>query len=119
MIRGEKVYSFVKFEHEIEPTYREKLANAKKKAEVREVFELTLLELLKSISNEFEKFTQEDIKFEPKKLEFSDELKKKVEEFSKNSDLHAIIERMYEAAQHRYQKIENDENTDYFNIKTK
>ncbi|ACJ74984.1 hypothetical protein H17ap60334_10575 [Thermosipho africanus H17ap60334] len=116
MEKGKKIISFVKYEHEIEPSYREKLANAKRKSDVREVFINTLLELLSSIDPEFNEFSQEDIKFESEYYEFSKKLEEKLEKF-KDSDLHAIIERIFEAAKNRYLKIEHDENTDYFNLK--
>ncbi|MBT1248504.1 MULTISPECIES: hypothetical protein [unclassified Thermosipho (in: thermotogales)] len=119
MIKGEKVYSYVKFEHEIEPTYREKIALAKKRSEVKKILFETLKILLTKVDEIFENLTPEDVNFDGENLKFSKKWQEEIEKFSKNSDLNAIIQRITEAAIHRIKKIENDENTDYFNIKTK
>jgi hypothetical protein len=114
----EKMLSYVKYEHELETEYREKLAEAKRKSDVRDVFAEFILKLLRKINPDIPASLQEQIRFDEKEFlfEFVDELKKVVDELSEESDLKAIINRMYEAASHRYKKIEHDENLDYFRI---
>ncbi|MGC8954799.1 MAG: hypothetical protein ACP5JS_01735 [Fervidobacterium sp.] len=117
MEKNEKMNSFVKFEHELETEYREKLAEAKRKSDVKDVFAEMLVKLLSKILPEV-KLSIEEIKFDEKefKYEFTGELGKVIEEISKSSDLKAIINRMYDTALHRYKKIEHDENMDYFRL---
>ncbi|MGC8902909.1 MAG: hypothetical protein ACP5KD_06180 [Fervidobacterium sp.] len=117
MEKNEKMNSFVKFEHELETEYREKLAEAKRKSDVKDVFAEMLVRLLSKILPEV-KLSIEEIKFDEKefKYEFTGELGKVIEEISKSSDLKAIINRMYDTALHRYKKIEHDENMDYFRL---
>ncbi|MEJ5257065.1 MAG: hypothetical protein WHS64_02305 [Fervidobacterium sp.] len=114
----EKMLSFVKHEHELETEYREKLAEAKRKSDVREVFAEYIIRLLKKINPDVPASLVHEIKFDEKELkyEFTGELAKIVEEIGFQSDLKAIINRMYETAQHRYKKIEHDENLNYFRI---
>ncbi|MGB9614976.1 MAG: hypothetical protein ACPL3B_05710, partial [Fervidobacterium sp.] len=111
MEKNEKMNSFVKFEHEFETEYREKLAEAKRKSDVKDVFAEMLVKLLSKILPEV-KLSIEEIKFDERefKYEFTGELGKVIEEISKSSDLKAIINRMYDTALHRYKKIEHDEN---------
>lgn len=118
MEKMEKMVSYVKFEHELENEYREKLAEAKRKSDVRDVFSEFVIKLLKKIIPEVSLSMVEYIKFDEKefKYEFTGELEKLIEEIGKSSDLKAIINRMYESASHRYKKIENDENIDYFRV---
>jgi hypothetical protein len=117
MIKGEKVLSYIKYYNEIESEYREKLAEAKRKADVREVFNYILLKFLSKIDNSIDQSYDEFIKFDGKSLNFESPLKEKIEKLAEKSDLHAIIERIFEAAKNRYLKLENDENTDYFYLK--
>lgn len=121
MEKAEKMLSYVKFEHELETDYREKLAEAKRKSDVREIFTEFLFKLLKKIEPSISSSLLEFVKFDEKefKFEFIGELSEMVEELSKNSDLKAIINRMYENALHRYKKIEHDENINYFRLNNK
>ncbi|AMW32969.1 hypothetical protein SAMN04488510_10325 [Fervidobacterium changbaicum] len=114
----EKMVSYVKYEHELEPEYREKLAEAKRKSDVREVFAEFVIRLLRMINPDIPFSFKEQIRFDEKEFqfEFVDELKQAVDELSAGSDLKAIINRMYEAANKRYKKIEHDENLDYFRL---
>ncbi|MGQ9855352.1 MAG: hypothetical protein ACUVQF_01305 [Fervidobacterium sp.] len=114
----EKMLSFVKYEHELENEYREKLAEAKRKSDVKEFFAEYVIRLLRKINPNVPMSLIDEIKFDEKELkyEFTGELAKIVEEIGSQSDLKAIINRMYETAQHRYKKIEHDENLDYFRI---
>lgn len=114
----EKMLSFVKYEHELETEYREKLAEAKRKSDVKEFFAEYVLRLLKKINPDVPMSLIDEIKFDEKefKYEFTGELAKVVEEIGSQSDLKAIIRRMFEAAEHRYKKIEHDENLNYFRI---
>ncbi|MDK2885541.1 MAG: hypothetical protein PWP54_99 [Thermosipho sp. (in: thermotogales)] len=116
MIKGEKIVSYVKYYNEIEAEYREKLVEAKRKADVREVFIYILLKFLSKIDDSIDQSYSEFIKFEGESFEILSPLKEKVEKLAEKSDLHAIIERIFEAARNRYIKIEHDENTDYFNL---
>ncbi|MBO8160921.1 MAG: hypothetical protein H0Z24_04740 [Thermosipho sp. (in: Bacteria)] len=117
MIKGEKIYSYVKYYHEIEPEYREKLIEAKRKSDVREVFIYTILKFLSLIDENIDSSYSQYIRFESDTFEFISPLKEKIEKLSKNSDLQSIIEKIYETAKNRYLKIEHDENSDYFNLK--
>lgn len=116
-MHGEKMLSYVKFEHELETEYREKLSEAKRKSDVRDVFAEYVVRLLQKVEPSITLRMVEDIRFDEKDFSyrFNGELARVVEELAKNSDLMAIINRMYEAAQHRFRKIENDENVDFFN----
>ncbi|MCX7654373.1 MAG: hypothetical protein N2Z58_06855 [Fervidobacterium sp.] len=118
MERAEKMVSYVKYERELENEYREKLSDAKRKSDVRDVFSEFLIKLLKRIVPEVSLSLVEYIKFEDKefKFEFTGELQKLIDDLGKSSDLKAIINRMYESALHRYKKIEHDENLDYFRM---
>ncbi|MFN3692288.1 MAG: hypothetical protein ACK4R7_05300 [Fervidobacterium sp.] len=121
MEKTEKMLSYVKFEHELEADYREKLSEAKRKSDVREIFAEFLFKLLKKIDSNIPSDLSKFVKFDEKefKFEFVGDLSKIVEELSKSSDLKAIINRMYESASHRYKKIEHDENLDYFRLNNK
>ncbi len=112
----EKMVSYVKFEHELQNEYREKLAECKRKSDVKDVFVEYLFKLLEKIGAKVPRGFNEFIKFSEKGFEylFVGELEKLVDELSKESDLKAIIERMAESAKHRYTKLEHDENGDYF-----
>lgn len=116
-MQGGKMLSYVKYEHELETEFREKLAEAKRKSDVRDVFSEFVVRLLQKIEPSVNLRMVEDIRFGEKDFSyhFNGELASIVEELSKGSDLMAIIGRMFEAAQHRYRKLEHDENTDYFN----
>jgi len=118
MENREKMISYVKYEHELETEYREKLAEAKRKSDVKGVFAEFIIKLIKKIKPDAPGSFSEQIRFDDKefKFEFVDELKKLFEEISAQSDLGAIIDRMYETAKHRYKKIEHDENIDYFRV---
>ncbi|MGB9795341.1 hypothetical protein [Fervidobacterium gondwanense] len=118
MENREKMLSFVKHEHELETEYREKLAEAKRKSDVKKFFAEYVLRLLKKINPDVPMSLINEIKFDEKEFryEFTGDLAKVVEEIGSQSDLKAIINRMYETAQHRYKKIEHDENLDYFRI---
>jgi len=120
MENKEKMVSYVKYEHELETEYREKLAEAKRKSDVRDVFAEFVIKLIKKINPDIPLSFEEQIRFDEKefKFEFIDELKKVFEELSAGSDLGAIINRMFESAQHRYKKIEHDENLNYFRMGT-
>uniref|UniRef100_A0A7C4GGC1 Uncharacterized protein n=1 Tax=Fervidobacterium thailandense TaxID=1008305 RepID=A0A7C4GGC1_9BACT len=115
---SEKMYSYVKYEHELETEYREKLAEAKRKSDVRKIFAEYVLRLIQKINPDVPMKFVEDIRFDEKEFsyQFNGDLSKIVEEIGKNSDLMAIINRMYETATHRYKKIEHDENTNYFRM---
>ncbi|ODN30394.1 hypothetical protein [Fervidobacterium thailandense] len=115
---SEKMYSYVKYEHELETEYREKLAEAKRKSDVREIFAEYVVRLIQKINPDVPMRLVEDIRFDEKEFSyhFNGDLAKIVEEIGKNSDLMAIINRLYETAMHRYKKIEHDENTNYFRI---
>ncbi|ABR30132.1 hypothetical protein SU69_01365 [Thermosipho melanesiensis] len=119
MVKGEKIYSYVKFEHELESEYREKIALCKRKSDVLETLFETVKKLLSKINDEFKHLTRDDTKLNNEKIEFSEKWNEKIKELYKNSDLEAIINRLTEVATHRIKKLENDENVDYFNIKTK
>jgi len=114
----EKMISYVKYEHELETEYREKLAEAKRKSDVKNVFVEFIIKLLKKIEPSLPLSLMENIRFDEKefKYEFMGELENLVNEIGKESDLKAIINRMYETAMHRYKKIEHDENIDYFRL---
>ncbi|WP_448377173.1 hypothetical protein [Fervidobacterium sp.] len=118
MENKEKMVSYVKYEHELETEYREKLAEAKRKSDVRDVFAEFIIKLIKKINPDVPLSFEEQIRFDEKefKFEFIDELKKVFEELSAGSDLGAIINRMFESARHRYKKIEHDENINYFRV---
>ena len=114
MKKGEKIVSYVKYEHELSHAYREKLAEAKRKSEVREVFMRFVHQLLSKIDPEVENARLEDIVFTPEGYHITGELKEKIAPYMEKSDLEAILDRMYEAAVNRYKKIEKDENVDFF-----
>lgn len=118
MEKVERMLSYVKYEHEIETEYREKLAESKRKSDVREIFADFVFKLLKKIVPGIPSHLAELMKFDEKefKYEFTGELSVIVDNLCKNSDLKAILNRMYESAAHRYKKIENDENLDYFRL---
>lgn len=117
MIKGEKMLSYVKYYHEIEAEYREKLAEAKRKSDVREVFINILLKLFSKIDSSIDHSYAEYIKFDGNLYTFESPLKEKIEKLAEKSDLLAIIERIFETAKNRYLKLKNDDNTDYFNLK--
>ncbi|SHH29884.1 hypothetical protein [Thermosipho atlanticus] len=117
MIKGEKILSYVKYYHEIESEYREKLAESKRKSDVREVFINILIKFLSNVDSSIDQSFAEYIEFDGESFRFKTPLKEKIEKLAKNSDLFPIIERIFESAKNRYLRIENDENSDYFNLK--
>jgi len=50
MENREKMLSYVKYEHELETEYREKLAEAKRKSDVRDVFAEFIIKLLRKLT---------------------------------------------------------------------
>ncbi|QTA37131.1 hypothetical protein JYK00_05090 [Thermosipho ferrireducens] len=117
MRNSEKMMSYVKYEHELESEYRERLTEAKRKSEVREVFADFVLTLLEKIGENIDSSFREYITFSKDGYGFHGRLKEVMEKYFENSDLKAIIDRFYHTAFHRYLKIENDENTNYFNMR--
>jgi len=118
MENAEKVFSYVKYERELQTDYRRKLSEAKRKSDVRKVFYEFFFKLLVMIKPDVPNNLQEDIKFDEKELtySFTGELERIINELSANSDLKAIIDRMFEDAKHRYMKIAQDEDVDYFRL---
>jgi len=74
--------------------------------------------LLTKVQPDLPNYLQEDIKFDEKEFSYSftGELERIINELSANSDLKAIIDRMFEVAKHRYMKIAQDEDVDYFRL---
>jgi len=103
MENAEKVFSYVKYERELQTDYRRKLSEAKRKSDVRKVFYEFFFKLLVMIKPDVPNNLQEDIKFDEKELtySFTGELERIINELSANSDLKAIIDRMFEDAKHR------------------
>ncbi|HCI29396.1 MAG TPA: hypothetical protein PKI14_05665 [Fervidobacterium sp.] len=118
MENTDKVFSYVKYERELETEYRRKLSEAKRKSDVRKVFYEFLFKLLTKVQPDLPNYLQEDIKFDEKEFSYSftGELERIINELSANSDLKAIIDRMFEVAKHRYMKIAQDEDVDYFRL---
>ncbi|HOK87988.1 MAG TPA: hypothetical protein PK404_04050 [Fervidobacterium sp.] len=118
MENTDKVFSYVKYERELETEYRRKLSEAKRKSDVRKVFYEFLFKLLTKVQPDLPNYLQEDIKFDEKEFSYSftEELERIINELSANSDLKAIIDRMFEVAKHRYMKIAQDEDVDYFRL---
>jgi len=119
--KGEKILSFVKYEKELESSYRHKLDEIKRPDEVGNVFREFVFKLLKKVKDDIPDDAVEQINFRPEDgeaFEIGEELIELLgEKLVEKSDLMAIIGRMAQSAQHRYKKIKNDdERTDLFRI---
>lgn len=113
MKKGKKMLSFVKYEKELESSYRERLSSVKKPEEIGDVFIDCILSLLKKIHPEVNSNHVEEIVFDPDSSEgytLSQSLQKILgDELLKNSDLLAIIKRFAQSALHRYHSLASDE----------
>ena len=121
MKRGEKVYSFVKYEKDMESGYRRGLEEIKRPEEIGGLFREYVFKLLKKIKPDLPEDMKEGIVFKPddgEPFDLSDELRKAIgDELMEKSDLPAIIRRFALSAQHRYKKLKSDdERTDLFRL---
>ncbi len=108
------MYSYTYLEKEISKSYRDKLNESKKPAEVQEIFSENVLTLLSKITEELGNYEISDLKLLPteeKKYEMSERMKKdpRISYLMRESDLPAIIERMAKDAANRYLKLVNDD----------
>ncbi|PLV60032.1 hypothetical protein [Thermotoga sp. KOL6] len=119
MKKGEKMFSFVKYEKELIEDYRKKLHDVKRSDEVGDVFIEFTLRFLEKVLEDFkiEDYT-EDITFDPENNRYilSERLKERIgRELLEKSDLPAIIQRFCETATHRWRQLKADEEkTDFF-----
>ena len=118
--KGEKMYSFVKYEKELESDYRRKLDEVKRPDEVGGVFVEFAFKLLRKVKEDIPDEAREWIKFKPEgdvPYTLDGRIEEILGDIMKKSDLPAIIERMAMAAHHRYKKLRSDdERTDLFRM---
>ncbi len=119
MKKGEKMFSFVKYEKELESDYRRSLDEIKRPEEIHKVFSEYAFKFLKMVKDDLDDRLKEQIKLIPEEENFKidEELLEKLGDLVKKSDLMAILKRMADSAIHRYLKLKrDDERTDLFRI---
>ncbi|MCD6450094.1 MAG: hypothetical protein J7L34_06275 [Thermotogaceae bacterium] len=119
MMKGEKMYSYVKYEKEVESEYRRALDQIKRPEEVIDVFGEYAFKLISMIYEGVPSDMKENIKLltDKEKVEINGKLKEKLSEILEKSDLTAILNRMAQDAINRYKKLKNDdERTDLFRL---
>ncbi len=119
MKKGEKMFSFVKYEKELESDYRRALDEIKRPEEIHKVFSEYAFKFLKMVKDDLDDRLKEQIKLIPEEENFKidEELLDKLGDLVKKSDLMAILKRMADSAIHRYLKLKrDDERTDLFRI---
>ena len=118
-MKGEKMYSYVKYEKEVESEYRRALDQIKRPEEVIDVFGEYAFKLISMIYEGVPSDMKENIKLltDKEKVEINGKLKEKLSEILEKSDLTAILNRMAQDAINRYKKLKNDdERTDLFRL---
>ncbi len=119
MIRREKMYSYVKYEKELESDYRRALDQVKRPEEVADVFREYAFKLVSMIYEDLSSDMKEHLKLttDDGDVEIEGELKEKLSEALEKSDLMAILKRMAQDAINRYKKLKHDdERTDLFRL---
>ena len=119
MKRGKKMYSYVKYEKELESDYRKTLDQVKRPEEVAEVFREYAFKLISMIHDDLSPDMKEHIKLltDYEDVEIGVRLRDKLSETLENSDLMAILRRMAQDAINRYKKLKHDdERTDLFRL---
>ncbi len=120
MLKGEKNYSFVKYEKELESDYRRALEDVKRPEEVGKVFKEYAFRFLKLVNPEIPEGMREGITFyneDERVFKLNEDLLKYFGEYVEKSDLLSILKRMGLSAQHRYKKLKkDDERTDLFRL---
>ena len=119
MKKGEKIFSYVKFEKELESDYRRSLDQVKRPEEVADVFQEFAFKLLNMIYEDIPSKLKDDIKLsaDDEEFELSEKLRELLAEKLEKSDLTAILNRMAKDAINRYKKLKHDdERTDLFRL---
>jgi len=119
VIRGEKMYSYVKYEKELESDYRRALDQVKRPEEVADVFREYAFKLVNMVYDDLPSNMKEQLKLltEKEDIEIGEELKEKLSGILEKSDLMAILKRMAQDAINRYKKLKHDdERTDLFRL---